>query len=180
MSFFGEHDAIYKIVWKRRIHIVFHKDQINLQKQINLKVDVGNDSYSVRGKTDCKIDQNRWEILEQSMRYSFLVKFQGFSLHLYYQSNSFAGIVLVFFVLLFQETPILGNIFWWSFHLMLIVKHLKCRENLKTTKQIKKSKVHSVASNNLSVCLEKRCERPWEHKCDVLILFLSLFQKYLS
>ena len=46
------------------------------------------------------IDQNRSEILEESMRCSILVKFEGFSLQLYYQPNSFAGIVLVFFVLL--------------------------------------------------------------------------------
>ena len=45
------------------------------------------------------LDQNRSEILEESMRCSFLVKFEGFSLQLYYQPNSFAGIVLVFFVL---------------------------------------------------------------------------------
>ena len=56
-------------------------------------------------------DQRRSEILEESMRCSFLVKFEGFSLQLYYQPNSFTGIVLVFFVLHFYETPILGNIF---------------------------------------------------------------------
>ena len=34
-----------KLVWKRRINIIFHKDQTNLQKQIKLKVDAENDSY---------------------------------------------------------------------------------------------------------------------------------------
>ena len=34
-----------KRVWKRRINIIFRKDQTNLQKQITLKVDVENDSY---------------------------------------------------------------------------------------------------------------------------------------
>ena len=47
------------------------------------------------------IDQNRSEILAESMRYSFLVKFEGFNLQLYYQPYSFTGIVLIFFVLLF-------------------------------------------------------------------------------
>ena len=46
------------------------------------------------------IDQNRSEILEEIMRCSFLVKFESFSLQLY-QSNSFTGIVLLFFVILF-------------------------------------------------------------------------------
>ena len=45
------------------------------------------------------IDQNRSEILEESMRCSILVKFEGFSLQLYYQPNSFTGIA-VFCVLL--------------------------------------------------------------------------------
>ena len=31
-----------KLVWKRRINIIFHKDQINPHKQIKLKVDVEN------------------------------------------------------------------------------------------------------------------------------------------
>ena len=31
-------------------------------------------------------DQNRWKILEESMRCSFLVKFEVFSLQLYYQT----------------------------------------------------------------------------------------------
>ena len=43
--FFGEHDTIYKTCLKTRININFHKDQANLQKQIELKVDVENDSY---------------------------------------------------------------------------------------------------------------------------------------
>ena len=47
------------------------------------------------------IDQSRSEILEEVMRYSFLVMFEGFSLQLYYQPNSFIGIVLLFFVILF-------------------------------------------------------------------------------
>ena len=47
------------------------------------------------------IDQNRSQILEESMICSFLVKFEGFSLQLYYQPNSITGIALVFFVLLF-------------------------------------------------------------------------------
>ena len=34
-----------KLVWKRRMNIIFHKDQTNLQKQIKLKVGVENDSY---------------------------------------------------------------------------------------------------------------------------------------
>ena len=46
------------------------------------------------------IDQNRSEILEESMWRSFLVKFVGFILQLYYQPNSFTDIVLTFFVLL--------------------------------------------------------------------------------
>ena len=45
MFFFGEHDTIYKTCLKTRINIIFHKDQANLQKQIELKVDVENDSY---------------------------------------------------------------------------------------------------------------------------------------
>ena len=49
------------------------------------------------------IDQKRSEILEESMRCSFLVKFGGFSFQLYYQRNFFTGIVLVFFVLLFYS-----------------------------------------------------------------------------
>ena len=47
------------------------------------------------------------------MRRSFLVKFEVFSLQLYYHPNSFASIVLVFFVILIQETSFLRNIFWW-------------------------------------------------------------------
>ena len=47
------------------------------------------------------IDQNRSEILKEIMRYSFLVKSEGFSLQLYYQLNSFTGIILLFFVILF-------------------------------------------------------------------------------
>ena len=43
--FFGEHDTIYKTCLKTRININFHKDQANLQKQIELKVNVENDSY---------------------------------------------------------------------------------------------------------------------------------------
>ena len=43
--FFGECDTIYKTCLKKRINIIFHKDQANLQKQIELKVDVENDSY---------------------------------------------------------------------------------------------------------------------------------------
>ena len=35
----------WEFVWKRRINIIFHKDQTNLQKQVKLKVDVENDSY---------------------------------------------------------------------------------------------------------------------------------------
>ena len=46
------------------------------------------------------IDRNRSEILEESMRCSFLVKINGFSWQLYYQPNFVTGIVLVFFVLL--------------------------------------------------------------------------------
>ena len=34
-----------KLVWKRRINMIFHKDQTNLQKQTKLKVAVENDSY---------------------------------------------------------------------------------------------------------------------------------------
>ena len=47
------------------------------------------------------IDQNRSEILKEGMRCSFLVKLEGSSWQLYYQPNSFTGIVLVIFVLLF-------------------------------------------------------------------------------
>ena len=55
------------------------------------------------------IDQNRSEILEESMRCSFLVKFEDFSLQIYYQPNSFTGLVLVFLYFfsmkhLFRET----------------------------------------------------------------------------
>ena len=46
------------------------------------------------------IDQNRSEILEESMRCEVLVKFEDFSLQLYYQPN-FISIVLALFVLLF-------------------------------------------------------------------------------
>ena len=42
-----------KLVWKRKIYIIFNKDQTNLQKQIELIVGVENDSYfckkNVRG-----------------------------------------------------------------------------------------------------------------------------------
>ena len=34
-----------KLVWKRKIYIIFNKDQTNLQKQIELIVGVENDSY---------------------------------------------------------------------------------------------------------------------------------------
>ena len=34
-----------KPVWKRRINIIFHKDQTNLHKQIKLKADAENVSY---------------------------------------------------------------------------------------------------------------------------------------
>ena len=52
-----------KLVWERRINIIFHKDQTNLQKQIKLKVDVENHSYFykniVRGRSSLiKTDQN--------------------------------------------------------------------------------------------------------------------------
>ena len=76
------------------------------------------------------IDQSRSEILEEILRYSFLVKSEGFSLQLYFQPNSITGIILLFFVILFLETPILGTIFWWPLHFMLIVKHGNRRENL--------------------------------------------------
>ena len=56
------------------------------------------------------IDQNRSETLEESMRCSFLVKFEGFRLQLYYQPNSFTG-----------RKPILENIVRWPFRFMLIV-----------------------------------------------------------
>ena len=36
-----------KLVWKRRINIIFHKDQTNFQKQIKLKVDAENDSSKI-------------------------------------------------------------------------------------------------------------------------------------
>ena len=115
-----------KLVWKRRTSIIFHKDHTNLHKKIKLKVDVENDSYFCKKLSGADLNwskqiRNPWEIL---------VKFEGFSLQLYYQPNSFTGIVLVFFVLHFYETPILGNIFWWPFHFMLIVKHVDCHANL--------------------------------------------------
>ena len=124
-----------KLVSKRIINIIFHKDQTNLQKQIKLKVDLENDSYFCKKLPGADLNwskqiRNPWEIL---------VKFEGFSLQLYYQPNSFTGIVLVFFVLLFYETPILVNIFWWPFHFMLIVKHVDCHANLWKLKQIKKT-----------------------------------------
>ena len=43
---------------------------------------------------------------------------------------------------------------------MLIVKHVNCRENLEKRKQVKKSKVHSFASNNLLGVLETWSDRP--------------------
>ena len=91
-----------KLVWKRRINIIFHKDQTNLQKQIKLKVDVENDSYFCKKLSGADLNcskqiRNPW----RKMRCSYLVKFEGFSFQLYYQPNSFTGIVLVFFVLLF-------------------------------------------------------------------------------
>ena len=64
------------------------------------------------------------------MRCSFLVKFEAFSQQLYYQSNSFTRIVLVFFVPRIYETPILGMISWWPLHFMLIMKHVNRRGNL--------------------------------------------------
>ena len=91
-----------KLVWKRIINIIFHKDQINLQKQIKLRVDVENDSYFCKKLSGADLNcskqiRNPW----RKMRCSYLVKFEGFSFQLYYQPDSFTGIVLVFFVLLF-------------------------------------------------------------------------------
>ena len=57
------------------------------------------------------IDLNRLEILEESMRCSFLVNFEGFNLQLYYQPNSFPGVVLVFFSTLFLRNTYSGKHF---------------------------------------------------------------------
>ena len=73
-----------------------------------MKVDVENDSYfckKIARDKQILIDQNRSEILEESMRCSFLVKFDGFSLQLYYKPNSFTGIVLVFFYFFSKKHP---------------------------------------------------------------------------
>ena len=77
--------------------MIFHKDQTNLQKQIKLKLDDSCFCKNCQGKI--LIDQKRSDIIKEILRCSFLVKFEGFSLQLYYQPNSFTGIVQVFFVL---------------------------------------------------------------------------------
>ena len=56
------------------------------------------------------IDQNRSEILEKSMRCSFLVKFEGFRLQLYYQPNWYcSGIFCTSKKHLFWETFFSGR-----------------------------------------------------------------------
>ena len=61
-----------KFVWKRRINIIFHKDQTNPQKQIMLKVDAGNNSYFCKKLSGADLNwskqiRNPWRKYEMSI-----------------------------------------------------------------------------------------------------------------
>ena len=71
-----------KLVWKRKINIIFNKDQTNLQKQIELKVGVESDSYfckKLSGAADLnwsKQTRNPWR------KYNMLIFSQVWGLQL--------------------------------------------------------------------------------------------------
>ena len=117
------------------------------------------------------IDQKRSEILEESMRCSFLVKFGGFSFQLYYQRNFFTGIVLVFFVLLFYS----GKYF-----LAAVPFYVNSETRILPRKPLKyKAKFTVLLQIIYLSVLEKNRDFPREDKRGVPVLFLSLFQKYI-
>ena len=137
MSCFDEHDTI-KLVWKCRINIIFRKDQTNLQKQIQLKVKNLILTFVKNCQGQILIDQNRSEILEESMRCSILVKFEGFSLQLYYQPNSFTGIV-VFCVLL-------RNTYSEKHFLLAVPLYVNCETSKLSWKPLKKQIKKKISS----------------------------------
>ena len=92
------------------------------------------------------------------MRCLIMVKTEAFSLQFYCQPSSFTGTILVFFVLLIEETPILGNIFGGRLHFMLIVKNINRLKNPQRIELIKKLKLtnNSFVSNNVLGCFRNK------------------------
>ena len=67
-----------KLVWKRTINIIFHKDQTNLQKQIKLKEDVENHSSFCKRLSEAGLNWSK-QIRNPWRKYEMLI-FRGLQL----------------------------------------------------------------------------------------------------
>ena len=75
----------------------FDKNQSNSPKQLKLEEAA---IFLKNCQGEIMIDQNGLKNHQELMKCSFLENFEAFSLQLCYQSNSFTGVVPLFFVLL--------------------------------------------------------------------------------
>ena len=125
------------------------------------------------------IDQNRSEILEESMRCSFLVKFEGLRLQF------ITSLLLSWYYSSIFCTSFLRNTYSGKHFLVAVQFYINCetrklaRKPLKNKTNFKKVKFTVLLQIIYQGVLETRRDRPREHKCDVPVLFLCLFQKYL-